>query len=208
MVIGVGERKTRSDIKKDVKPTIRIELKDAIYRLSYITQTAVKDVVAVMIEYAMNDSNTISNLSKHFKRDVRINNTLFIGNLKCTPISKRETGDCERVSTRLKSNTYHVVAAFAYALDSNPSRVSAILLNAAMHDINFINGYVKKYLDKHITESQMRELKEILKYINKDINTHHSWASLLSLIVDEVSLPVTKVKAFVNEYIIKNWRDK
>ncbi|MCM3176307.1 hypothetical protein [Cytobacillus horneckiae] len=38
------KRKTRSDKKKDIKPTINIKLHECINRLSYITNTPVKDV--------------------------------------------------------------------------------------------------------------------------------------------------------------------
>jgi len=35
----IGKRKTRSDKKHEVKPTITIQLKEAISRLSYISNT-------------------------------------------------------------------------------------------------------------------------------------------------------------------------
>ncbi|MEB9310261.1 hypothetical protein P4I99_33175 [Bacillus cereus] len=37
------ERKVRKDKKVDIKPTISVDLKECIYRLSYITNKPVKD---------------------------------------------------------------------------------------------------------------------------------------------------------------------
>jgi len=206
-VTGVGQRKERSDKKRDVKPVISIELKDAIYRLAYITQTPIKDVAERMINHAITEREIIDNLSQSFRRDVRINNTLHHGHIQNRRISKREEGERERITLRLTQRTYEVVAVLAYALDVSASRVCALLLDESMHDFRFVNGYVNRYLSGKLSESQMRELRDILRYVNEYEDDQMTLASLLSSIVDEVSAPVTRMKDAVSEFIVKSWRD-
>ena len=204
---GVGQRKVRSDKKRDVKPTIRIELKDAIYRLSYITQTPVKDVAASMVEFAIRDSGIVNVISRSFRRDIRINNTLYRGHIDNARINRRELGVCERLTLRLTRADYETVSVLAYALDVNPTRVSALLLDASMNDFRFINSYVSRYLNTQLTPAQMKELRNVLRYVNEDEEEQMTLATLLSMIVDEVSTPVSRVKDAVSEFIINNWRE-
>jgi len=201
------QRKERSDKKRDVKPVITIELKDAIYRMAYITQSPIKDVAERMVVHAVSEREIIDNLSQSFRRDVRIDNTLHHGHIRNKRICKREEGERERITLRLTQRTYEVVAVLAYALDVSASRVCALLLDESMRDFRFINGYVNRHLSDKITDSQMRELRSILRYVNEDADDQMTLASLLSSIVDEVSAPVTRMKDAVNEFIVRNWRD-
>lgn len=203
----VGQRKQRSDKKRDVKPTLRVELKDAIYRLSYITQTHVKDVAEQMVIFALKDVTTIDTLSRSFRRNIRINNTLYRGHIDNPRIARREPGVCERLTLRLVSQDYESLSVIAYALDVNPTRACALLLDASMRDFRFINTYVSRYLKTQLTLAQMKELRSILRYVNEDVGDQMTLASLLSVIVDEVSAPVTRIKDAVNEYVVKHWRD-
>lgn len=206
MKVEVG-RKRRSDLKKDIKPTVKIELKDAIYRMSYITQTPVKDVAESMILYASKSVDVIELLSQSFRRFVQINGTLYRGHLDKPRVTKREQGYCEQLTVRLKQQDYETISVLAYALDVSPTRVCAILLNASMRDFRFINTYVNRYLSQHLTDKQIKELQSILRYSNDEANVEMTMASLLSDIVDEVRTPVARIKEAVSEFIIHNWRE-
>lgn len=200
-------RKVRSDKKRDVKPVIKIELKDAIYRLSYITHTPVKDVAESMIDYGSKSKGVIDELSLSFRRVVRTNNTLYRGSMDNPRVNKRDVGYCERITVKLPQQLYETIYALAYALDVSPSRVCALLLDACMRDFRFINAYVTRYLSRKMTDQQLEELKLILQYVNEDAEEKMSIATLLSIIVDEVSAPVSRIKDAVSEFIVNNWRD-
>lgn len=70
---------------------------------------------------------------------------------------------------------------------------------------DFINEYVRQYLSKHVDDGRMRELKQVMKFIN----THNpyeeeiSWSALLSYIFDE-----TKTGANSLSQSINGWLDK
>lgn len=200
-------RKVRSDKKRDVKPVIKIELKDAIYRLSYITFTPVKDVAESMLMYAMNTVDVLNALSPNFRRVVRIKNTLYRGSIDNPRISKRDDGNTERITIRLTQSLYESIYVLAYTLDVSPSRVCAILLDASMRDFRYLNNYVTRHLSSKLTTQQMGELQEILQYTNEEAEKKMTLADLLGAIVDEVSAPVSRIKDAVNEFIIHNWRD-
>ncbi|MBG9730741.1 hypothetical protein ABD87_14655 [Lysinibacillus sphaericus] len=200
--VEVKKRKQRSDKKRDVKPYLTLGLKRAFSRLSYITDMYEKDLAEDMILYAINDSNIVSQFSLHFKHDVIINNTVYIGRLDNPQIAKRDNEDTDRISTRLKADDYEVIRALAFGLDCSVARVCALLINACMQDINFVNGYVKQCLSKSLTVHQMRELRNLLKSANKDAEgEHYSWGALLSQIIDES--PIARIKDAVGIFISK-----
>ncbi|MGN4128057.1 hypothetical protein ACMGD3_24085 [Lysinibacillus sphaericus] len=194
------KRKQRSDKKKDVKPYLTLSLISSLNRLTYITDVYLKDLTEEMILYAIKDSNTLSQLSQHFKKDILVNNTIYMGRLDNPQVSKRENESTDRISTRLKADDYEVIRSLAYAMDVSRARVCALLINASMNNINFVNDYVKQHLSKSLTEHQMRELKNLLKSANLD-GEHYSWGALLSQIMDEVKTPVSRIKDAVNIFI-------
>lgn len=202
-----GVRGQRSDKKRDVKPTLKLDLKDAIYRLSNITYTPVKDVCPSLCMFVIKDRNTIEHLSQFFKRDLLFDNTMFRGHVTNKTISKRINVPGERVTIRFSQSEYSAIALLAFSLDCTVSRATAILLEISMSQARFVNAYIKEFLQHELSESQMREFKEILRYINRNGESHHSWASLLAHVVDEVGSPVNRIKEAISSFIDLNWRE-
>lgn len=202
----MGQRKTRSDKKREVKPVIKIELKDMIYRLSYITHTPAKDICEFMCIYAIKNKENIEYLSKHFKRDIRLGQTLYRGFIENTSIEKRLSGQSERVTVRFKQIDYELIAILGYALDCSASRSTAVLLERALYDMKAINAYIKQHLNEQLTPNQMKELRNILKNTNGYSDSNSSWATLLSVVADEVTTPINRIKDAVVEFI-STYRD-
>lgn len=134
-------RKVRSDKKVDVKPTIAIELKDAIYELSYITRTPVKDVCAEMVRYMMNDSEYIERLSEFFLRNVRLNNTVYIGRRTNNKMRVWQDFEKERIMLRLTLPQYEILERLAFALGIRPTTACGLILDAGMRSRNFVIYY-------------------------------------------------------------------
>lgn len=207
------QRKIRSDKKRDIKPTIPCELKEAIYRLSHITNTPVKLLGEKMCQYGFSNKRILDCLSPKFKRDIRIDNTFYRGDCARSSITKRtRNGECERITLRFRSQDYELINALAYAMDCTVARACAVLLELIFSDIDFIDAYVKEYLEDNLNRKQMNELKKVMNYINKinyrDNNEGHSWASLLSHIVDEVKAPVENAQEIVNDFVVNYWKGK
>ncbi|MFJ7665311.1 hypothetical protein ACIQXW_23415 [Lysinibacillus sp. NPDC097162] len=204
----VGEAlSVRSDKKRDVKPTIPMDLKDVLYRISYITFTPVKDVCQQMAMLVLHDRRTIENLSKYFKRDLIMGHTMFVGNITNKTMEKRPKVRGERVTIRFTQKEFESVALLSYALDCTPSRTVAILLDMSMKSVRFVNAYIKRYLTEELNDAQMRELQAILRYVNKVGESYFSWASLLEHVLAEVGSPVSRIKEAVSEFIDMKWRE-
>lgn len=202
-----SSRSIRSDKKRDVKPTIGLDLKDALYRLSHLTFTPVKEVCQQMAIMVLYDRKTIELLSKYFKRDLLTDRTIYIGNMENQTIAKRLKGRGERVTIRFTQKEYEALALLSFSLDCTTSRTVALLLEISMRNVRFINRYIKQYLTEHLSDSQMRELQAILRYTNREGESHHSWASLLAYVAEEVGGPVARIKEAVNEFLDMKWRD-
>lgn len=202
-----GQRKIRSDAKKDIKPTLPIELKDAIYRLSYITNTPVMHVAEQLFLHSIGNVKINRSISKYFQREVRVNNTLYRGSLSNKAVTKQSRqGPSERIHFRVTTEAYEILAVFAYALSCSHSKASALLLEECVHDADFISNYVEKHLENNLSSSRMKELREFMRYVNNGEDVH-SWASLLSYITDEVKKPFNATKDLVNEFIIHHWKN-
>lgn len=202
----VGERRERSDKKKDIKPTIALELKDAIFRLSYLTHIPVKDVAQQLSMLVIQDKKAIEHISPYFKRDLLFGKTVFIGNIQNESIKQRKNEKGERITIRYTQEEYKKIALLSYTLDCTPSYTCAILLDISMRNIRFVNAFIKQYLQHELNDYQMRELKQILRYVSTVGESHHSWASLLAYVVEEIGSPVAKIKEMVNDFI-EAWRD-
>lgn len=204
----VGDRKVRSDRKRDVQPTISIELKDCIYRLSFITNTPVKDVAEAICISGLGNGKVVSYVSRNFRRDVRIDNTLYMGDLNRISVRKRVTNTRnERISIRFKSGMHENLSVIAYALDCSIARATGLLLDASVREVDFINDFVKEYLSEHIDDARMNDLKKVLKYINANnpYADEVSWLSFVSYLMSEVKTSAGKVHDTVTEFVVNKW---
>lgn len=204
--VSIKNRKVRSDKKRDVKPTISIELKNCIYRLSYITNTPVKDVAETICEKGLKARKVIDYLSLYFRRDYQFVNTFYIGDLSRESLQRKyQSGRNERITIRFNQTTYEEINSLAAALDVTPSKATALLLNASVRNTNLLNAFVKAYLHDHIDKNRMKELKQVLQYVNKNnpYNEDISWFTLLSLIFEEVKDNTGSVKDAIQHWMNK-----
>lgn len=205
-VTDTKKRKTRSDKKRDVKPTISNNLRECVYRLSYITNTPVKDVVEILCEKGLKSRKVIDYLSQHFRRNFQFLNTVFIGNFERESLQhKYQSGKNVRITTRFNQNIYEDISSLAYALDVTPSKATALLLEASVRNTNILNAFVKTYLHGQVDDSRMKELKQVLKYINKNnpYKEEISWFALLSMIFDDIKDSTSNVKDKIHSWIDK-----
>ncbi|MDW0115072.1 hypothetical protein QT711_18075 [Sporosarcina saromensis] len=203
----VKTRKVRSDKKRDVKPTISIELKDCVYRLSYITNTPVQHIVEQICESGIGSRRVIEYLAPHFRRTVRLNNTLFMGGVDRPLIPKRDPGVTQRISTRFNQVTFENINTLAYALDVTPSRATGVLLDATIHSTDFLNVYVRGFLNQQLDQRRMQELKKVLRFINNNnsSNEHYSWFVFLSNFYDEIKDTANTVSNSIYDFLDK-WK--
>lgn len=205
----VKERKVRSDKKREIQPTILKELRNCIHQISSITKRPIKEVGERMCIYGTKRNKIITHISLNFKRDIRIDSTLYLGDVNRPSVKKRtSSGQTAPISLRVASDTYEVISALSYALDCTISRACAILLEATIRDVDFINQFVESYLYEHINEERMHELKQLLKYVNTN-NPYSETISLsnfLTYLKDEISNTVEDVSESVSDFIIHNWR--
>lgn len=182
------KRKVRSDKKVDCKPTVEIDLKELIYRLSYILNLPVKKVIETVCISGLKSERVIGLLSEYFRRDLQLGNTFYIGDLENLSYKRIAKGKItERMSTRFIQSDYEKIRALAYALDVTPTRAVAILLEQTIYNTNIVNRLAKAYIRDQINESRLKELKNIIDNINRKSSHLEkiSWGNLLSYFYDE-----------------------
>ena len=186
MTIGEKKkRKQRSDRKRDIKPYLNLEIRDGIHRLSYILSMPIKDICEkLLLNSLYGNKDIIQDLSIHFKRGIRINNTYFNGNLNNEKLYSVADGKTERVSLRVKGEVYEVLSALAYGFDVSVSRVAAVFIYESILDGAFVEKLVEEHLET-LDKYKKKELKTLLKYIQTEKGDSYSLADLLSFLVDE-----------------------
>lgn len=201
-------RKVRSDKKRQVKPTLSIELKECLYRVSYITKTPVKDLTERMCIKGLSSRTVLDYLSTNFRRTVRIDATLFLGDLERPSLQKKsKPGQTDKVTITFTQNTYDNICVLAYALDVTPTRATALLLHAALYHSDFVNNYVRQHIEGQLDQSRMKELRKVLQFINAshDFKERVSWTSFLSFIYDEFISGSQSVSDSIQEFLV-TWK--
>lgn len=193
--------RVRSDKKRQVKALVYFDVKEMIHRIAHITRTPLKDVGEFLTLFVLDDRATINDLAMYFRRKVQIGNTYYNGNLTVKPIEKKIYGDRELITINFKSSDYDRIAAIAYGLDCTPTRTVAILLEYASNDIEAINEYVFQNMKHELTDGQMKELRKVLTYVNRNNENNSSWLSLLSKIVGDVRPASKRLYDLVNEFL-------
>lgn len=200
-------RAIRSDKKRDVKPTISVDLKNCIYRLSYITNVPVKDVVEILCEKGLRSRKVIDFLAAHFRRDYQFMSSLYIGDSSRETLQmKCQSGKNERITTRFTQLTYDDILSLARSLDVTPSKATALLLDASIRNTHLLNAFVKNYLHDHLDKARMKELKLVLKYINNNnpYNEDISWFTLISMIFEDFKDSTSNMKDMVQNWLNKH----
>lgn len=208
MTVGQATRKQRSDKKREVKPTISVHLKDAIYIISYVTSTPVKDVAESVCTHGMTRRKVLDYLAQNFRRDIRIDNTLYMGDLSRPSLRRHWAAEkTDRLSIRFKAPDYDRLALLAFAMDVTPSRACALLLGASIRNGDFINEYFRDFAKSQLDENRMRELRKVIRYLNVEnpYDEAISWGLLLSYIFSNMREGATTFRESINEFIDR-WR--
>ncbi|WP_251671949.1 MULTISPECIES: hypothetical protein [unclassified Sporosarcina] len=196
----------RSDKKREIQPTLPIDVFSCIHRLHKITGLPIKTIGEEVCLRGLKDKRIISMLSIHFRRDIRLDNTVYIGHTDQPPVSRRFKGLTKRISVRFCNQTYDNINALSYAADCTVARMCALLINACLTDPDFVNEYVEEYLMKNIDANQMKELQKIMKVLNSTGEEEViSWGRLLSFLMDDAVAGMGKVKESVNEFLVNRW---
>lgn len=203
----IKKRKTRSDKKRDVKPTISLELKNCIYRLSYVVNIPVKNIVEVMCEKGLQSRPVIEYLAQFFRRDYQFLSTIYMGDYDRESLqNKWQPGKNERVATRFSSETYEKINDLSDALDVTPSKATSLLLDASVRNADLLNTYIEGFLKSEDVDSRrLDELNKVFSYLKKNnpYNEELTWYSILSMLYDEVYESTTNIKDSVH-----NWLEK
>ena len=198
-------RKTRSDKKRDVKPTVPILLKECVEKLSYITRIPIKQICEEICESGLHNKIVIEHLSQYFRRNYLFKNNVFMGDLeKMSLQSERIEGIKERITIRFKQGSYEEINNLAYALDVTPTKATALLLDATIRNSDYINSFLQRNIVEKLDTSRQKELKAVLKFINKNnpYDKEITISALVAYYFDEIKTGLLSFPDFIER--IKN----
>ncbi|MFG6121128.1 hypothetical protein [Thalassobacillus sp. B23F22_16] len=203
MVKVVGERKTRSDKKRDIKPFIPVELYECFNRTSYVTNTPIKDIGVMVCKRGLYSAAVMELLSNHFRRDYwASNNTMYIGDSERPPFKSQKGIAKQRMTIRFSQSDHDKLSHLAFSLDSSVSSATGLLLETAFKNTDVINAIITSQVKDELDPNRMKQLREILKFINKN-NPYHERITIgevTSFILEEL-----KGTAFTMSESVKHW---
>ncbi|WP_026701694.1 hypothetical protein [Salibacterium aidingense] len=199
------ERATRSDKKRDVKPTISSDLYECIGRLSYITRRPIKDVGETICEKGLVSDGVIESLSPNFKRDYWLSPNRMVkgqGGINQTRIL-RVYGEKRRIKIRFRQDTYEKLCDFAHALDFTVSSACSLLLEMSTMSGNIIHTFIEEYMDEALDEPRKKQLRHVLSYINmhSPYEEEITMTELFNWIVEELRTGTENIKNTVDQYL-------
>lgn len=200
-----GERKVRSDKRKDVKPTVDLDLYDCVARISHITNTPMKDVGELFCKNGLYSKKVIEHLSSRFRRNYDFNNTLYLGNKELlSQRVKKKSYTTTRITMRFRQETFDDLADLAYALDTTVSTAAAILLDASVRNTDIVNEYVSQFIEDTLDDGRKKQLRLVLDYIRKE-NPYETnditLAQLVSYIMDEFMGQTRNIKKTIEDWL-------
>lgn len=199
-------RKVRSDKKRDIKPTIPIQLYECVNRISYVTNTPIKDVGELICRKGLYSAVVIEHLSNYFRRDYwATNHSIYIGNLKQSPYMIPKGIPKQRITMRFSQTNHDRLARLAYSLDLTVSSATGLLLESSIKNTDIVNAFISNFVKKELDPNRMKQLREVLKFINKN-NPYEDEITLgafISMLMEEM-----KDTTFTMTESIKRWLDE
>lgn len=143
-------RKVRCDKKRDVKPTIPLEMYHCISRPSYVTNRPIKDVAEDLCNYRLSSKAVIEKLSLYFRRDYLVSEHIFyLGDLtRQTHRIVKRGGIKKRVTIRFQQTMHDNLADLAYALDLTVSSATMVLLEMSIKQTDIVKTYIESLFIK------------------------------------------------------------
>lgn len=192
--MSMAQRKVRSDKKRDVKPTVHYTLYDTVSRISYITNTPMKDVGEAFCLNGLYSLKVIEQFKDRFRKtyvfSVNQYPTIFRGNESLVvQRAVKEAGARRRITIRFDQEMYDKIAEFAYSLDVTVSSATSMLLYESIRETDILNQYLQTYIDENLDPQRKEQLKEVLKFVN--LHKHNPYEDkftlreLLSFVFDE-----------------------
>ena len=158
-----GERKTRSDKKKDVKPTLTVKSKRQLYKFCELCELPVKVVAEQLCEKACTSSLILDDINGWFRRDYFCAPAIHKGYPERPRLKLIFHEETEKVNMRLRQTTYDQLCDLAYALDLPPTTTAAVLIKMTMKNREFMFEYVRTM--NHLSNEQKNTVHALLRKI-------------------------------------------
>lgn len=157
-----SRRLTRSDKKKDVKPTISENLKTTLYKFCELSNKHVKDVAEELCVIGCKSEFVISEMRNLFRRDYKWNETVTFGNPNIPRIKVTTSPDKGKVTIKFKQKDYDQIADFAYCLGITPTTACAVLIMNTLSNRRFMQWYLANYYSR-LNHDTMRNIYRLLR---------------------------------------------
>ncbi|MFP7199666.1 hypothetical protein SFC08_01715 [Lysinibacillus halotolerans] len=188
--------------KREVKPFIDIDVKDTIYKLSFVTGYSVMSICEDMCNQAFK-KGLGHELSPFFKRGIQVDGAVYQGNKKAIKF-ETSSSKIERISMKVNNNAYEYAYNLSYAIGCSVAKIVAYAVEKSMNDFSFLDRYIRQFLSKQIDKERKDIMLKIVKTVNKyyAIDEEYSIAALLLYIADEYKRLSDGVEGVLKDVVV------
>ena len=175
---------------RGVKPAVSLKIKETLLRISSITHTSIHEVAIEICESGVVSKKVIDEMSPHFQRSIWLDQTLYRGSHTCPSVKNILTkGPKDRIPMQFSELSFENIRKLSYALDVTPSTAAEVLLDTSLKNGEFINDYVRHFVNKNANKKRVHELKHTFKLNNSTTPYEEELSKqvLLSYIFDETA---------------------
>lgn len=205
-MVGERIRKVRSDKKIEVKPTVGLDIFECVSRISYITNTPLKDVAETIVSSGFYNAKVLQALSEKLHRDFWHQNTLYKGD-SSRPIERtlKIVGPKKRLTLRFERAIYDKLNTLAYCLNMTVSSTVALLLQLSLKNSEIVDHYISGFVTKDLDSNRVGQLKEVVRFINANnpYDNEVSFSMIVNLLFDEVREGAKNAKSVVSSWLNK-----
>ena len=160
------KRKTRSDKKVQVAPTIPIKVKKRVEAFANALDQPVMFIGKHLFIEGSQRYAVMTQVAPFMKNGIhKVENTCFLGNAE-NPSLLLPEGKTDRISIRFTQDEYQDIKIISDMLEVSPSRTVGFVIAASIQDIHIIDHILRTHNNRP-AHGYEKELKKLMRYVNR-----------------------------------------
>lgn len=199
-----SKRKTRSDKKREIKPTLQQKYFELIHQLSYVSDQPLKVVGEEICMRGICSQDVIEYLSQYFVRDYSFSKYSFYLGTFDRDSYVLPKGEKRRITLRFHRDFYEKIAKLAFSMDKTISSTTALLIETAIQNTCVVNDYLTEYIETNLDPQRTKTLKAFIRFINKNSpfsDVEITLSSVIAYYVEELMDQTKDFKESINDWI-------
>lgn len=170
----MGERKIRSDKKREVAPYVNEAAYKLVNRISYICDLPIKTVGEMIGREALKSPEIMGLIGERFRRDFRLNEYhVFMGRSENKPFRQKWMEEKQRLHMKYYSFEYDRFSELAFSLDCSVSAAAGLLIQTSIQQKHILYPILSRGIIRQLDPKRIQQLRELCRYLDAYSSDHY-----------------------------------